>query len=31
MDLKMRDGMYMLKMWVPRGGVKPKTGFTRQA
>ena len=31
MSLKMRDGMYMLKMWVPKGGVKPKAGFTGQA
>jgi hypothetical protein len=31
MDLKMRDGMYMLKLWVPRGGTAPKAGFQWQA
>jgi len=30
LELKMKEGMYMLKMWVRRGGQAPEQGFTWQ-
>ena len=31
MPLQMKEGMYMIKMWVKRGGGAPEAGFTRPA
>ena len=28
--MREKDGMYILKLWVRRGGSKPEAGFTRQ-